>query len=49
VNAGGVTNPAKRRTGKMQVAGIDPALEIIAVARRKASRAGLEIGFRVSA
>jgi ubiquinone/menaquinone biosynthesis C-methylase UbiE len=45
---GGVTIPAKLRVGKNgEVAGIDPAPEMIAVARRKASHAGLEIDFRV--
>jgi ubiquinone/menaquinone biosynthesis C-methylase UbiE len=45
---GGVTLPAKVRVGKHGVvAGIDPSPEMIAVARRKASRAGLEIDFRV--
>jgi len=45
---GGVTIPAKLRVGKDgAVAGIDPAPEMIAVARRKAQRAGLEIDFRM--
>ncbi|MEW5939573.1 MAG: methyltransferase domain-containing protein [Chloroflexota bacterium] len=45
---GGVTIPAKQRVGeKGRAAGIDPAPEMIAVARRKAQRAGLEIDFRV--
>jgi len=45
---GGVTIPAKHQVGKNgRAAGIDPAPEMIAVARRKASRAGLEIDFRV--
>jgi demethylmenaquinone methyltransferase/2-methoxy-6-polyprenyl-1,4-benzoquinol methylase/phosphoethanolamine N-methyltransferase len=45
---GGVTLPAKRRIGdKGSTAGIDPSPEMIAVARRKARRAGLEIDFRV--
>ena len=44
---GGVTIPAKLRVGKNgSVAGIDPAPEMIAMARAKASRAGLEIDFR---
>jgi len=45
---GGVTIPAKQRVGKTGgAAGIDPAPEMIAVARKKAGRAGLEIDFRV--
>lgn len=45
---GGVTIPAKQRVGKSgQAAGIDPAPEMIAVARKKAARARLEIDFRV--
>lgn len=45
---GGVTIPAKIRVGENgSAAGIDPALEMIAVARRKAKRAGIEIDFRV--
>ncbi len=45
---GGVTIPAKLRVGKNgRAAGIDPAPEMIAIARRKASGAGLEIDFRV--
>jgi ubiquinone/menaquinone biosynthesis C-methylase UbiE len=45
---GGVTIPAKQRVGKSgQAAGIDPAPEMIAVASKKAARAGLEIDFRV--
>jgi len=45
---GAVTIPAKIRVGKNGgAAGIDPAPEMIAVARRKASRAGLEIDFRL--
>src|SRR5215216_4265349 len=45
---GAVTIPAKIRVGKNgTVAGIDPAPEMIAVARKKVSRQGLEIDFRV--
>ena len=45
---GGVTIPAKQRVGQSgQAAGIDPAPEMIAVARKKAARARLEIDFRV--
>lgn len=45
---GGVTIPAKRRIGSSGLAaGIDPAPEMIAVARKKAARAQLEIDFRV--
>ena len=45
---GAVTLPAKVRVGKSgEAAGIDPAPEMITVARQKASRAGLEIDFRV--
>jgi demethylmenaquinone methyltransferase/2-methoxy-6-polyprenyl-1,4-benzoquinol methylase/phosphoethanolamine N-methyltransferase len=45
---GGVTIPAKLRVGTNgSVAGIDPAPEMITIARRKANRAGLEIDFRL--
>jgi len=45
---GGVTIPAKIRVGDNgSAAGIDPAPGMIAVARRKAQRAGVEIDFRV--
>jgi ubiquinone/menaquinone biosynthesis C-methylase UbiE len=44
---GEVTLPAKTRAKDGQVYGIDPAPEMIAVARKKASRKGLEIDFRV--
>lgn len=45
---GGVIIAAKRRVGKNGgVAGIESAPEMIAIARRKASRAELEIVFRV--
>jgi ubiquinone/menaquinone biosynthesis C-methylase UbiE len=45
---GGVTIPAKIRVGiNGSAAGIDPAPEMIAIARRKAQRARIEIDFRV--
>ena len=45
---GGVTIPAGKRVGQTGLAaGIDPAPEMIAAARRKASRLGVEIDFRV--
>jgi ubiquinone/menaquinone biosynthesis C-methylase UbiE len=45
---GSVTIPAKKRVGQNgMAAGIDPAPEMIAVARQKASREGLEIDFRL--
>ena len=45
---GGVTIPAKKRTGQNGPAsGIDPSPEMIAVARRKAESAGLDIDFRI--
>ena len=45
---GGVTIPAKLRIGSSgSAAGIDPAPEMITVARRKAQRAGVAIDFRV--
>ena len=45
---GAVTIPAKVRVGEAgKAAGIDPAPEMIAVAHKKAKRAGLEIDFRV--
>ena len=45
---GGVTIPAKIRVGTNgNAAGIDPSPEMIAVARRKAQRAKVEIDFRV--
>jgi ubiquinone/menaquinone biosynthesis C-methylase UbiE len=45
---GGVTIPAKQRVGKSgEASGIDPAPEMIAVARKKSARAGLEIDFRI--
>lgn len=45
---GGVTIPAKLQVGRTgRAAGIDPAPEMVAIARRKASRVGLQIDFRV--
>lgn len=45
---GGVTIPARLPLGERgSAAGIDPSPEMIAIARRKAQRAGLEIDFRV--
>ena len=44
---GEVTLVAKTRAGNGNVYGIDPAPEMIAVARKKAARKGLEIDFRV--
>jgi len=45
---GGVTIPAKTAVGSNgMAAGIDPAPEMIAVAKKKAVRAGLEIDFRI--
>lgn len=45
---GGVTIPARQKVGITGLAaGIDPAPEMIAVARKKAARARLEIDFRV--
>jgi ubiquinone/menaquinone biosynthesis C-methylase UbiE len=44
---GEVTLLAKTRAKNGQVNGIDPAPEMIAVARKKAARKGLEIDFRV--
>jgi ubiquinone/menaquinone biosynthesis C-methylase UbiE len=45
---GGVTIPARLALGERgSAAGIDPSAEMIAIARRKAQRAGLEIDFRV--
>lgn len=45
---GGVTLPAKSRVGPSgQASGIDPAPEMIAVAKKKAARAGLDIDFRL--
>ncbi|MEP7136785.1 MAG: methyltransferase domain-containing protein [Chloroflexota bacterium] len=46
---GDVTIPAKVRAGKDgKVYGIDPAPEMIAVARSKAARKGLDIDFRIA-
>jgi ubiquinone/menaquinone biosynthesis C-methylase UbiE len=45
--SGEVTLLAKTRTKGGQVYGIDPAPEMIAVARKKAGRRGLEVDFRV--
>jgi ubiquinone/menaquinone biosynthesis C-methylase UbiE len=43
-----VTIPAKHRVGKDGIAaGIDPSPEMIAVAKKKAVRSGLEIDFRI--
>jgi len=45
---GGVTIPAKLRVGINGGApGIDPAPEMLAIARRKAKRVGIEIDFRI--
>ncbi|MBI5934605.1 MAG: methyltransferase domain-containing protein [Chloroflexi bacterium] len=45
---GGVTIPAKQRVGPNGTAtGVDPAPEMIAVAKKKAARAGLEVDFRI--
>ncbi len=44
---GDVTIPSKVRTGTGKVYGIDPAPEMIAVARNKAEHKGLDIDFRV--
>lgn len=45
---GAVTIPAKKRVGiDGKAVGIDPSPEMIAVARKKASRANLDIDFRV--
>jgi demethylmenaquinone methyltransferase/2-methoxy-6-polyprenyl-1,4-benzoquinol methylase/phosphoethanolamine N-methyltransferase len=47
---GEIAMRAKVRTGPTgSVAGIDPAAEMIAMARQKAARAGLEIDYRVAA
>jgi ubiquinone/menaquinone biosynthesis C-methylase UbiE len=45
---GGVTIPARERVGETGAAsGMDPSPEMIAVARKKAHKAGLDIDFRV--
>jgi ubiquinone/menaquinone biosynthesis C-methylase UbiE len=44
---GEVTLPAKNRAAHGKVYGIDPAPEMITVARKKAARRGLDIDFRV--
>ena len=44
---GEVTLAAKKRAGDGHVYGIDPSPEMIAVARKKAARKGLNIDFRV--
>ncbi len=47
---GEITMRAKARSGPTgSVAGIDPAPEMIAVARQKAARAGLDVDYRVAA
>jgi ubiquinone/menaquinone biosynthesis C-methylase UbiE len=47
---GAVTIPAKMKVGnKGSAVGIDPAPEMIAVARQKVQQAGLDIDFRVAA
>jgi ubiquinone/menaquinone biosynthesis C-methylase UbiE len=45
---GEITLPAKTRAKNGNVYGIDPAPEMITVARKKAARKGLEIDFRVA-
>jgi ubiquinone/menaquinone biosynthesis C-methylase UbiE len=45
---GGVTLPSKQRVGKTgKAAGIDPASDMITVAKQKASRMELDIDFRI--